>query len=423
MRGVTFVFLLLAPCLALHAEPEAYGYPIQNPYVATVIRTPPELQAPLPEEINRRDLELTVFEKRKIPRILWYTKRLEYSLIYQEHKAPLLFVLAGTGSNANDAIMQVLQKAFFQAGFHVISLPSPTHPNFVASASRTSVPGYITEDAHDLYQVMQLAWRQVQNEIEVSDFYLAGYSLGGAQAAFVAKLDEEKAAFNFNKVLMINPPVSLYSSAAILDKLLTENIPGGIKNLDNFINELLAKVTAAYRTIEPVEFDDAFFYQAFQEQQPAETTLAAAIGLVFRWSAANMVFTSDIMTNYGYVKPKNKKLSFTDSLTDYFKVTIHLSLLDYFDEYFFPYFEAREPGLKRQELIHRVSLASIEDYLSTNAKIALVTNADDPILAPGELDYLRQVFKARAKIYPRGGHLGNIEFQENIDTMVNFFLN
>jgi predicted alpha/beta-fold hydrolase len=411
------------PCSVIHAEVESYGYPISDSYVATVIGTPSELQAPLPDKINIELLELTVFQDRETPEILWYTERLKYSLASQKQKAPLVFAISGTGSSANAPGMKILQKALFQAGFHVLSLPSPTHPNFVTSASTTSVPGYIVEDSRDLYRVMQLAWQQVKNDIEVTDFYLIGYSLGGAEAAFVAKLDDKKQSFNFKKVLMINPPVSLYNSAFILDKLLANNIPGGINNLDGFVNKVINRFTEIYRTNEQVEFNDEFLYKAYQRYDPNEQTLTAIIGLSFRWAAANMIFVSDVITNSGYVKPKNLKLSLTDSLTDYFKVTMRISFIDYFNEYFFPFFEERYLGLTRQHLIHSISLKSIENYLRESNKIFLITNADDPILAPGELEYLREIFQSRAKIYPRGGHLGNMGYKDNITYMVNLFLN
>ncbi|ADJ28890.1 hypothetical protein [Nitrosococcus watsonii] len=420
---ITLLIFLFVPRAILYADTETYGYPINNPYEATVIGTPSQLQAPLPSKINITPLELTVFKNRKTPEILWYTESLEYSLASQEQKAPLVFAISGTGSSASSPGMQILQKILYQAGFHVLSLPSPTHPNFVTSASTYSVPGHIVEDSADLYRAMQLAWQQVRNDIEITDFYLTGYSLGGAQAAFVAKIDDKKQIFNFKKVLMINPPVSLYNSASILDKLLTRNIPGGIGHLDDFIKKVLNRLTEIYRTGEQVEFNDAFFYKAYQRYEPSKETLKAIIGLSFRWSAANMIFVSDVITNSGYVKPKNLELSLTDSLTDYFKVSLRIGFLSYFNEYLFPFFETLHPSLTRDQLIHNLSLKSIEEYLRENKKIGLITNADDPILAPGELDFLRDVFQSRAKIYPRGGHLGNMGYQDNVAYITNFFLN
>ena len=50
-------------------------------------------------------------------------------------------------------------------------------------------------------------------------------------------------------------------------------------------------------------------------------------------------------------------------------------------------------------------------------------NADDIILADGELDYLVGVFGARAKIYPDGGHCGNMAHRDNVAFMVDYFKN
>jgi hypothetical protein len=50
-----------------------------------------------------------------------------------------------------------------------------------------------------------------------------------------------------------------------------------------------------------------------------------------------------------------------------------------------------------------------------------MTNDNDFILAPGELDYLRQLFGERTKVYPRGGHLGNLEYRDNMAYFVEFF--
>jgi hypothetical protein len=50
-----------------------------------------------------------------------------------------------------------------------------------------------------------------------------------------------------------------------------------------------------------------------------------------------------------------------------------------------------------------------------------MTNENDFILAPNELAYLKELFGARTKVYPRGGHMGNLEYKENQAYMVRFF--
>ncbi len=233
---------------------------------------------------------------------------MRYSLVSQEKPAPLIFVIAGTGAGYNSEKMQVLQRAFFQAGFHVLSLSSPTHPDFIVSASRTGIPGHLLEDSQDLYRVMRLAWLDIQHEIEVTEFYLTGYSLGAAQAAFVSQLDGEQDDFHFTKVLLINPPVSLYSSTSILDDMLANNIPGGTDKFPDFFDKVFHAFSEEYRHGEFVSFSGDFLYSAYKHRQPSDELLAALIGTSFRLSSANMIFTSDVLTNSGYIKPKNSGL-------------------------------------------------------------------------------------------------------------------
>jgi hypothetical protein len=422
MRKILVIMLSLVSLTSLAwAQDQPYEYPIVNPYEATVIGTPDLFKAPLPEKIAVETLDITVFGDREIPDVFWYWDTFRYSLAYQKGRAPLIFIVAGTGASYNSANMVLLQKTFHKAGFHVINLSSPTHPEFIVSASATQIPGNILDDTRDLYRVMELAWHQVKDRIEVSEFYLTGYSLGGAQSAFLAKLDDERRQFNFKKVLMINPPVSLYNSVNILDTLLEENIPGGLDHFNEFFENMMNKFSKLYKRMGAVDFQGDFLYDVYKLEPPEEDTLKTLIGLSFRLSSSNMLFTSDVVTNTGYIKPKNLVLSTADSTTDYSKVCWRTSFLDYFNEMFYPFFRARQPGLSKQALIDSVSLKSIEDYLRNTKTIGLVHNEDDIILAPGEIDFFRQVFGSRAKIYPNGGHCGNMIYIENVDYMINFF--
>jgi predicted alpha/beta-fold hydrolase len=402
---------------------EVYDYPLEDAYAATIIGTPNALKASFPKEINVNNLKMTVFPDRKIPEVFWYQDKLRYSLAYQKKEAPLIFIIAGTGARYNSSKMKMLQSAFWGAGFHVICLSSPTHPNFMANASTSKMPGNSTDDAIDLYRVMDLAWQAARTKIKVTDFYLTGYSLGAAESAFVSKLDEEKGLFNFKKVLMINPPVSLYNSVIILDNMLENNIPGGPDHFNEYFEKAMTRFSSFYQSHGALDFNDDFLYAMYNENNPSEKGMAALIGLSFRISSSNMLFTADVLNNFGYIVPKNLKLSRTDSLTEYHKVTGRQSFVDYIDNLLIPHLSASNPGLTKEHLISGTSLTAIEDYLKTTKKIGLVTNIDDLILKQGEVDYLKQIFQARAKIYPKGGHCGNMDHKENVAYMIDFFSN
>ena len=400
----------------------AYDYPFADPYVATVVGTPTEYMEALPSDVPVKFETLQMFPEREVPGILWNLDELRYSYIRQKGPAPLIFMIAGTGANFNSPKMQEMQKAFYQAGYHVISLTSPTHPNFIVAASTSGVPGHLEEDSADLYRVMRAIWQTLQKKMEVTGFYLTGYSLGAAQSAFIAKLDERERAFNFRKVLLINPPVSLYNSVVILDAMLEENIPGGLDNFNAFYRKVIREFSDIYAHGNAVEFNDEFLYQAYKYRKPkSDDNLAALIGISFRISCENLVFASDVLTRAGYVVPEGLELKRHDRLTDYVKVYSRLSFLDYFDGIFLPHFQAQDPALTRDGLIRQMGLLDIEDYLRSSTKFGLIHNEDDLILRPGEIDYLRGVFGRRARIFPHGGHCGNMAYTDNVKAMIEFF--
>ena len=332
----------------------------------------------------------------------------------------LLNIIAGFGSGDQSAKLMTLMRTLYQSGYHVVTLPSPTNPNFVISASQSHIPGDLTEDAADLYCAMENVLNKVKKDIEVSDFYMGGYSMGGTQAAFVAKLDEERKRFNFRKVLMINPAVSLYDSGTRIDGTLNM-ISGGAKNINKFTNHTLNKFTEFYRRGQFVAFNDNFLYRLYTSQAISREEAGGIIGVTFRLASAGMIFSSDVMTNSGYVVPKNRVLTSSDDLSDYLRVSVHLSFLDYFNEYLYPYFQKKRPDLTRESFIASLSLKSIEPYLKSSQKFGVITNENDFILSPEELDYLRQLFGDRTKVYPCGGHLGNLEYKDNLAYVVSFF--
>jgi hypothetical protein len=422
---VLICLILSSPCLA---KQKSYDYPLDNGLAATILGTPKDYKAAVPKKMKMQQKTLTVFPDREVPELYWYQKGLQHFIVKQKGPAPLIFMIAGTGASHNSAKNQAMAKAFYQAGFHVISIPSPTHPNFIVTASSTMVPGNLEVDSADIYQVMQMIMQKTGKELQVTDYYLTGYSLGATQSAYVAKLDEEIQAFNFKKVLMINPSVSLYNSVEIIDDMLRDNIPGGPDNFQTFWDEMFKRFSDTYEASDGVVFGPEFLYNDYKKklakgEQIDDGRMSALIGFGFRISSSSMVFTADVMSNSGVIKPKNLELSKNESLSDYAKVTVRMRFINYFDEILYPYYKGKQPGLSKQEMLNALGLKNIDGYLRTATKISMVTNADDFILAPGEVDYLRQVFQDRGKVYPKGGHCGNMEFSDNVAFMIDYFKN
>ena len=69
--------------------------------------------------------------------MFWFFGRgMPYSVLKQNRPtAPLFFIIGGTGAGHDSTKSYGLANVLYQAGFHVVSLPSPTHPSFIVTAS------------------------------------------------------------------------------------------------------------------------------------------------------------------------------------------------------------------------------------------------------------------------------------------------
>ncbi len=418
-----FVITLLAAvvCSSSLAGAAAlpYSYPYNNPIEATVFGLPAGLETPLSADVPTEELRLQIFPGRTIPGVFWYQRGLVCSLAAHDGPAPLLFLITGTGARYDAPTAVKLQKVFFDAGFHVLTITSPTHMDFVVNAA-ADLPGDALGDARDLLRVLRLAYDQIRSRIAVTEVALSGYSLGAFQAAYIAQLDAAVPNFHFSRVLLINPPVDLYTAVAHFDALLVNNVPGGISRLDAWFRDLLIRVLGATRNVGTAELSPDSLFALFQRLPATSQELAAVVGLAFRLNAANMIFTADVMRGGGYLVPTQARFTATTSLTRYAIVALRTPFTDYFDELLLPHLQQEHPGVTRQALLEQLTLRPLTGFLEATPTIGLVHNADDIILGPGDLAYLERTFGSRARIFPSGGHLGNLFHPAVVQAMTGF---
>lgn len=428
MRLLTCLTALLSlsgmPVFAADISAEQYGYPLDNPFEATIATTPAALRAEVPsdDDIDQADYKLRLRPEREftLPDNFWAVKRLTYRLARQPGPAPLMFIISGTGASYASGKTEDLKRLFYGAGYHVVQLSSPTSFDFIAAASRYATPGYSPDDAKDLYRVMQ-AVRAQQHELPVTEFNLTGYSLGALHAAFVSKLDETRQSFNFKRVLMLNPPVNLYTSINNLDKLVQTRVDA-IDSTTTFYEVILEKLTRYYRQHGSINLDEAMLFD-FQRSalRLTDEQMAMLIGSVFRFSAADIVFTSDLINRRGLVVPPDYPIDEDTSLEPFFRRSLLCDFDCYITEQLIPMWRAQQDGGSLAQLVEQVSLYALEDYLRESPKIAVMHNADDIILGAGDLGFLRRTFGDRMTLYPRGGHCGNLNYRVNAQAMLEFF--
>lgn len=398
----------------------SYNFPIDDPYSATIIGSATMMTPGVSENIPLKVYEIQIKDKKEIPDVFWYASKFKFSFSKQKNKkAPLIFVLAGTGSDYSAIRVKFMQRIFHDAGYHTIAISSQMSQQFMISASTNAIPGMLIRDNEDIYKAMKLAYNKIKDQVDVTDFYIMGYSLGGANAAVLSYIDEKEKSFNFKRVFMVNPPVELYDSAVKLDKYLDDYTGGKSAGIERLLNTTLARVKGGL-TSEYANIGADTIYEIVKGDILSEAEKKAYIGLAFRLTSTDLNFISDFITkSHIYTKNPEKVDKFTN-MKEYFKAVNFATFEDYVNKIGFPYYKKYNKDFTIEDLKREASLRVIEDYLRTSPKIAAVTNTDELILNEKDIDYLKDVFKDRLIIYPKGGHCGNMFYKENVDVMVKF---
>src|SRR6202522_1912337 len=385
---------------------------------ATVFGTPPQDIAPLPAKVPLLEMDLALPWRLPIPQGFWFDKRLRVWLSAQDKPAPLAVVISGTGSDGNTAKLSTLRAVLYGAGYHVLTMPSPTFPGFIVSASSTGVAGDLEQDGHDLYAAIGDIVAHLPRRVKITDIDVLGYSLGGANAAIVKSIDTTEGKLHIHRAVMINPPVSLFASVGRLDKLFARSLGNGDAGIERFYQQLYAELANLYRASDRVELDEDFLLGAAASALKTDAQFSAAIALTFRLDLVNVFFAGDLYAGTGVVVDPKHPPKVGDSLEETERVLRTKPFSEYFTKVFAPYYLQHQPNSTPASLIADNRLDIIGDALRQNSDYYVQANSDDLILDKQELAWLRDTLGARIAVYDHGGHLGNIGERQKVSDML-----
>jgi hypothetical protein len=402
-------FLVLTGLLTAHAaEGPATGLGDSAALRATVYGTPPQDIAPLPASVPLEEINIKLPWARPLPPVLWFDRRLRVWLSAQDKPAPLVIVIAGTGSDGNSAKLSTLRALLYGAGYHVLTMPSPTFPGFIVAASSTGVAGDLMQDGRDLYAAAQLIVARLPAAVRITDIDILGYSLGGANAAIVKSLDSTEQRLKIHRAVMINPPVSMFASMERFDRLFAQSIGSGDQDLERFYRRIYVRLANFYRSTERIHVEDTDLLAAAGAVLRTDADFSAAIALSFRLALMDVFYAGDLYAGTGVVIDPRHPPQPGDSTAQIAQALRNKPFSEYLNRVFVPYYLAHRPGATRESLIAESRLAIIGDALRTDPDYYALTNSDDVILDGAELDWLKRTMSGRIAVYDHGGHLGNL---------------
>jgi hypothetical protein len=355
---------------------------------------------------------------RPVPDVFWFDRKLRVWFSAQPKPAPLAIVISGTGGDGNTSILSTLRGALYGAGYHVLTVPSPTFPGFIVSTSSTGVAGDLLQDGQDLYAAMQFVVAHLPGKVQITDIDIVGYSLGGANAAVVKSIDASRHKLNIHRALMIEPPVSLFASVGRLDKLFALSIGSGDAGVERLYQKLYAQLANLYRASDRVRIDDNFLLSAAAAVLRTDAEFSAAIALTFRIDLMNVFFAGDLYAGTGVVVDPKHPPKVGDSLERTQVILRGKPFSEYFTKVFAPYYLKHRPQSTTDSLIADNRLDIIGDELRSDPDYYAQTNSDDLILDKAELAWLKNTLGSKIAVYDHGGHLGNIGDRQQVSDML-----
>ena len=374
--------------------------------------------APMPNRVPLAEINIAFPWARPVPDVFWFDRKLRVWFSAQDKPAPLAIVISGTGSDGNTAKLSILRGALYGAGYHVLTMPSPTFPGFIVSTSSTGVAGDLQQDGHDLYAAMQQIVAHLPRKVQITDIDVLGYSLGGANAATVKSIDAAEGKLKIHRVVMIDPPVSLFSSIGRLDKLFAINVGSGEDAIERLYRRLYAELANLYRASDRVQLDEEFLLGAAAAVLKTDAEFSAAIALSFRIDLVNVFFAGDLYAGTGVVVDPKHPPKVGDSLEETQRILRTKPFSEYFTKVFAPYYLKYRANSTPASLIADNRLDVIGDALRNNPDYYAQANSDDLILDKRELAWLQDTLGPRIAVYDHGGHLGNIGERQQVSDML-----
>ena len=358
---------------------------------------------------------------KKVPEILRQWSDYEYGVWTQKNDAPLMILVSGTGSLYNSGLTMYMANVFYDRGYNVIALSSPTTMPYIVSQSKNNYAGYIKDESTHMYELIAAAvLKEKADGMKVTKTHIGGYSLGGFQSLLIQELDSKNKKIGIEKSLMLNSPVSILTATQKLDSYLVENGIYNAEGLEKFLDNIFGKLVYDEKIeVSDVDFTDV--RSAVSKLQLKDSDFEVLTGLLFRFYSANMTFAGEVFSGKDAVGRLSDKKTYKrfDSVTKEFREGLSVSFDEYSKEILYPYLKKNKyPDLTMEQFIKEFDLRNSQEFIEKNNKnIIFITSKDDILITESDLDYINKTFGNKV-IIPYGGHTGILWHKDVANLMI-----
>ena len=318
--------------------------------------------------------------------------------------SPLFYIVPGLGGHRLGDSATALAEIIFASGRSVVTVSNPTNWEFVANAATTDLPGYAPVDARSLHRAITAIDRILVARWpdRFTSRGLVGLSMGAFQTLYIAAEEprfEELALLPFDVYVALDPPVNLEHGMHQLDRFYNAPLQFPPKQRKKKIEEIFGKV---------IHLSKGQLWPGM-ELPFTEIESEFLIGLAFRMELQFTILQTQDRNDMGVLETKQRALRRAPA----FREASEYSFLEYVYAFVLPYYASRDPRITFDEagaatMFADCDLRSIGEELAANEKVLVFANENDFLLRPEDVTWLRERLGERAKIFPAGGHLGNL---------------
>lgn len=406
--------LTLFVSISVFAQELEYNYPYKNPNVATL--TAAIMKSQYKESLNEVKLmEVSVVPGREKTFLFEKRSQLKFGFYPQKQAAPLVFLIADLANTHVTGYMLYMSEMLQQKGYNVVTLSSQLSWNFAVSTSKTGIPGITSEDASDMYEGMQLVLNKVKqyHSQPITKTGVIGFGFGGLLAAHINSLDAQQKKLNIDRYVLINPVVNVIHAitqiethAAISKELGDKKVADLKSKAFNFVYNSLS---------DKLSVNDSNYFLNLESKFPlAQNEYEFLTGALLRLNVGDTIFATQLVNDLGVLKSNLTRLNQSARHNE----ANELGLVGYLKQIILPYFSKKYP--KALDLLKQANMNIVRQSLVDNKNVYLIHNADDFLIDADQVTYLENIFENdRRKIYPLGGHLGNLWYETNKTDLLN----
>lgn len=354
-----------------------------------------------PSNYEPKEAQITFHSERTEKLLLPEQNRLVYTFSIQKNPtAPLLFLIPGMGGFAFNGNTLYLAEIAFNLGYSVVTLPSTTHWSFAVAASSTGRTGYLPDDSQDMYFLISVIKKNLMRAytINPNKWGLMGYSYGALDGAFLIAQDLKQHKFNFDFLLMLNPPLNRATAIAKVDKYFADGQRWSEKRRFNISSLAIGRF---------IDINDGLIkIETFDQLKSAfplkESALSWLLAREFVTSVASSAYFGDLIENKKTPSTSaGKSSAFNTSITQYLRDSVYPAKM-----------KSTHASLKTVEAQSELLtvLEQNKGELTSHTKVVMFHSLNDFLSFPEGTPILNTLknHKIEMKLFPFGGHMGFI---------------